>query len=34
LSSPAITNTATGVVRNGRDPQDMQTIATRVRYTW
>jgi hypothetical protein len=34
LSSPAITNQATGVVRSGRDPQDMQTVATRVRYTW
>lgn len=34
LSSPAITNTATGVVRNGRDPQDAQAISMRVRYSF
>ena len=33
-SSPAITNITTGVVTNGRNPQDVQTIATRVRYTF
>jgi hypothetical protein len=34
LSSHLTTNIATGVIRDGRNPQDMQTIATRVRYTW
>jgi hypothetical protein len=34
LSAHLITNVNTGVVRDGRDPQDMQTVATRVRYTW
>ena len=34
LSSPAITNTATGVVTNGRDPQDVQVVSTRVRFTF
>jgi hypothetical protein len=34
LSSPAITNVATGVVSNGRDPQDVQVVATRVRFTF
>ena len=34
LASHTATNTATGVVNNGRNPQDMQTVSTRVRYTW
>jgi hypothetical protein len=34
LSSPAITNAVTGVVSNGRDPQDAQVVATRVRFTF
>ena len=34
LSSPAITNVATGVVQSGRDPQDIQVVSARVRYTW
>jgi hypothetical protein len=34
LSSHLVTNISTGVVQNGRDPQDMQTVATRVRYSW
>ena len=34
LSSHLITNLATGANENGRNPQDMQTVATRVRYTW
>ena len=34
LSSPAITNTASGVVQNGRDPKDAQSISARVRYTF
>ena len=33
-SSPAITNITTGVVTNGRNPQDVQTVSTRVRYTF
>jgi hypothetical protein len=33
-SSPGITNITTGNVTNGRNPQDVQTIATRVRYTF
>jgi hypothetical protein len=27
-------NTATGIARNGRDPQDVQTVAARVRYSF
>ena len=34
LSSPAITNTASGVVQDGRDPKDAQSISARVRYTF
>ena len=34
LASHLITNINTGTVSNGRDPQDMQTVAARVRYTW
>jgi hypothetical protein len=33
LSSPAITST-TGVVQSGRDPEDAQLVAARVRYTF
>jgi hypothetical protein len=28
------TNAATGIARNGRDPQDVQTVAARVRYSF
>jgi long-subunit fatty acid transport protein len=34
LSAHQITNFQTGVVQNGRNPQDIQTVATRVRYVW
>jgi hypothetical protein len=34
LSSPAITNTATGVVQNGRGPEDAQVVTARVRYSF
>lgn len=34
LSSHLTTNTATGVVTDGRNPQDMQTVSTRVRFTF
>jgi hypothetical protein len=34
LSSPAITNTATGVVVDGRDPQDAQSVSARVRFSF
>ena len=34
LSSPAITNTATGVVANGRHPGDAQMISSRVRFSF
>jgi hypothetical protein len=34
LSAHQITNLATGITQNGRNPQDIQTISTRVRYTW
>ena len=34
LSSPAITNVNSGVVRDGRDPEDAQVLSARVRYTF
>ena len=34
LSSPAITNTATGVVQNGRDPEDAQVVSARLRFSY
>jgi hypothetical protein len=34
LSSPAITNTATGVVSDGRGPKDVQAVSARVRYSF
>jgi hypothetical protein len=34
LSSPAITNTATGVVANGRDPEDAQVVSARLRFSY
>ena len=34
LSSPGITNTASGVVQSGRNPQDSQVITARVRYSF
>ena len=34
LSSPAITNTATGVVQDGRHPHDAQVVTARVRYSF
>lgn len=34
LSSPAITNQFTGVVRDGRDPKDAQAMSARVRYSF
>ena len=34
LSSPAITNVTTGIATNGRNPQDMQTVTARVRYSF
>jgi hypothetical protein len=34
LSSPAITNTATGVVQSGRDPDDAQVVTARVRFSF
>ena len=34
LSSPAITNTATGLVTNGRNPGDAQAVSARVRFSY
>ena len=34
LSSPAITNVSTGVTRSGLDPQDVQIVAGRVRFSF
>jgi hypothetical protein len=34
LSSPAITNVSSGVVQDGRDPKDVQTVSMRVRYSF
>jgi hypothetical protein len=34
LSSPGITNPVTGAVVNGRDPQDIQAISSRVRFSF
>ena len=34
LSSPAITNTGTGLVTNGRNPGDAQAISARVRFSY
>ena len=34
LSSPAITNTATGLVTNGRNPGNAQAVTARVRFSY
>ena len=34
LATSLVTNPATGVVTNGRNPQDIQAITARVRYSW
>jgi hypothetical protein len=34
LATNFTTHPATGVVTNGRDPQDITSVAARVRYTW
>ena len=34
LAANLATNPNTGVARNGRSPQDISTVAVRVRYTW
>ena len=34
LSSATVTNPTTGVIQNARNPQDVQTVTARVRYSW
>ncbi|HYE90680.1 MAG TPA: hypothetical protein VEA38_06670, partial [Terriglobales bacterium] len=34
LATHTATHTAAGVAQNGRNPQDIQAITARVRYTW
>jgi len=34
LSSPAVTNTATGVVQDSRNPKDAQALSARMRFSF